>query len=557
MQMAAPAQEARVAAKVLGIRYRPLLKALSDRTSQYVVVAAKASPVKAAALEKKNLTGFTFQTDQRRVYPQGTVAAPVLGYMGVDQPLGGLETRAERRAAGEARQGDGRPRRARPGRRHAADPAGRERQGRLPHARQPHPGERRADPRADRARSGTRRTRRRSSWIRAPARSSRMAQEPGYNANSFPQAYARRPDRRPRDQRRLRAGLGLQGRDDQRRALAARHHAEHGVHRPGLAAGRRPRDPRRGVARHGAPPRLADPPALVQHRHRRDRGALPRRVGAEEVDGSVRHRAADGHRLSRREPGILPSYWSGSTIGTVPIGQGVSVTAIQLASVYSAIANNGLWMQPHLVDHVVGQAPAEAEVAPHPRAAHRPRAAEHAARRCLRPGDGRRRVDPRLQRRGQDGNRPEAGAVRLPAGQVRRDLRRDGAGLEAAARRPRQRRRAAGRDLRRPRRGAGVPADRLVRFAGSPDPARPARSTSLGSSRHESGAPRRSARAGGGAREPVGRGARSRLRRARSHARRGSSSAFPARASTVTTSRRRRSRTERRRSSSSVRSSWT
>src|SRR5207249_8646360 len=42
-------------------------------------------------------------------------------------------------------------------------------------------------------------------------------------------------------------------------------------------------------------------------------------------------------------PGLLPSYWSGSTIGTVPIGQGVSVTALQLASAYSAIANDGLW----------------------------------------------------------------------------------------------------------------------------------------------------------------------------------------------------------------------
>jgi cell division protein FtsI/penicillin-binding protein 2 len=50
-------------------------------------------------------------------------------------------------------------------------------------------------------------------------------------------------------------------------------------------------------------------------------------------------------------------YWSGSTIGTVPIGQGVSVTAIQLAAVYSAIANGGLWMQPHLLDHVLGEAP--------------------------------------------------------------------------------------------------------------------------------------------------------------------------------------------------------
>ena len=52
--------------------------------------------------------------------------------------------------------------------------------------------------------------------------------------------------------------------------------------------------------------------------------------------------------------GLLPSYWSGSTIGNVPIGQGISVTAIQLASVYAAIANGGLWIQPHLVDHVQG-----------------------------------------------------------------------------------------------------------------------------------------------------------------------------------------------------------
>ena len=56
-------------------------------------------------------------------------------------------------------------------------------------------------------------------------------------------------------------------------------------------------------------------------------------------------------------PGLLPSYWSGSTIGNVPIGQGISVTAIQLASVYAAIANNGVWVQPHLVDHVQGEKP--------------------------------------------------------------------------------------------------------------------------------------------------------------------------------------------------------
>jgi cell division protein FtsI/penicillin-binding protein 2 len=53
-------------------------------------------------------------------------------------------------------------------------------------------------------------------------------------------------------------------------------------------------------------------------------------------------------------PGIvLPEKdWSGSTIGNVPIGQGISVTPIQLASAYAAIANRGVWVRPHLVDHV-------------------------------------------------------------------------------------------------------------------------------------------------------------------------------------------------------------
>ena len=56
--------------------------------------------------------------------------------------------------------------------------------------------------------------------------------------------------------------------------------------------------------------------------------------------------------------GIVPSYpsqWSGTTIGNVPIGQGIAVTPIQIASAYAAIANNGVWIQPHLVDRVGGR----------------------------------------------------------------------------------------------------------------------------------------------------------------------------------------------------------
>ena len=52
---------------------------------------------------------------------------------------------------------------------------------------------------------------------------------------------------------------------------------------------------------------------------------------------------------------VLPlDKWSGSTIGNVPIGQGIAVTAIQLATAYAAIANGGVWVQPHLVARVGG-----------------------------------------------------------------------------------------------------------------------------------------------------------------------------------------------------------
>jgi len=50
---------------------------------------------------------------------------------------------------------------------------------------------------------------------------------------------------------------------------------------------------------------------------------------------------------------VLPLQdWSGSTIGTVPIGQGIAVTPLQMVSAYATIGNGGVRVTPHLVEKV-------------------------------------------------------------------------------------------------------------------------------------------------------------------------------------------------------------
>jgi cell division protein FtsI (penicillin-binding protein 3) len=54
--------------------------------------------------------------------------------------------------------------------------------------------------------------------------------------------------------------------------------------------------------------------------------------------------------------GILPPprRWSGTSMGTIPLGQGIAVTPLQMAAVYATIANGGIWAQPRLVRGILG-----------------------------------------------------------------------------------------------------------------------------------------------------------------------------------------------------------
>jgi cell division protein FtsI (penicillin-binding protein 3) len=62
-----------------------------------------------------------------------------------------------------------------------------------------------------------------------------------------------------------------------------------------------------------------------------------------------------GEGLPGESAGLVqpPANWSADSHGSIPIGMGVSVTPLQMAAVYAAIANGGVWVQPHLVKAII------------------------------------------------------------------------------------------------------------------------------------------------------------------------------------------------------------
>src|SRR3954470_3072107 len=66
------------------------------------------------------------------------------------------------------------------------------------------------------------------------------------------------------------------------------------------------------------------------------------------------------------EQGIVPELkdYSGSTMGNLPIGQGLAVTPMQIATAYAAIANGGILRKPTLIKSVGGQ-PVDEDTDPH------------------------------------------------------------------------------------------------------------------------------------------------------------------------------------------------
>ena len=219
----------------------------------------------------------------------------------------------------------------------------------------------------------------------------------------------------------LRAGLDLQGVHGRRGARAASGHPEHRAStcRPSSRSptGRSPTPSPAARDASRSPRSSPSPRTSARSRSASKLGAAALlRLGA-----AVRVRRADRGRSSRaRSRGSCRPRleFSGSTMGNLPIGQGLSVTPMQMAAAYSAIADGG------------SPAPAAAGPGPGRHPGRRAAGPPGDQRRHGRPAapDARGRAGPRRHRvggqrarlhaRGQDGNR--AGGGRTAATRTRK-----------------------------------------------------------------------------------------------------------------------------------------
>jgi cell division protein FtsI (penicillin-binding protein 3) len=345
-----PRRVAIAAARALGLDANKLYPLLADRSKHFVYVLRKADRAKAAALEKLGLSGLGFYAEEQRTYPQRGIAAHVLGFAGVDNKgLEGLERSLDGPLAGK------------PGSQTIVkDPLGRvidvlatkqELEGKdvfltIDHRLQANAEQvLRETVRSSRAKAGT-------AIVLDPHTGAvlAMANAPGFDLNRFATAEpSRRRNRAVTDTYEPGSTFKL--------VTVSGALAEHLVTPTTpftLASSIRVAD--RIIHEHEARPlRRMTVAQILSQSSNVGTITLAQLLGQSRIStwiGRFGFGRASGIDYPGESRGILPSYWSGSTIGNVPIGQGIAVTPIQMASAYAAIASGGIMRTPHLVERV-------------------------------------------------------------------------------------------------------------------------------------------------------------------------------------------------------------
>jgi len=341
-----------VTGKALGMSADKLYPVLKDRSKGFVYVARKADPLKANVLAEREIPGLEFYPEERRTYPQGGVASHVLGFAGTDnQGLDGLERSLDKTLAG------------RPGfETIVKDPFGRaidvltsrpERAGTNVTLTIDHQIQANAEQvvaqkvKEYNARGGT--------AIVMDTRTGAilaMANYPTFNANNFSTASP--------DARRNRAVTDAYEPGSTFKIVAVAGALEDNVVSP--------------TTRFTLAPTIQVADRVIREAHTRGTEVMTVKeilsqssnVGTITIaqklgQGALASwidRFGFGKPTGIDYPGessglVLPlDEWSGSTIGNVPIGQGIAVTPLQMVSAYATIGSRGIRHTPRLIEKI-------------------------------------------------------------------------------------------------------------------------------------------------------------------------------------------------------------
>lgn len=351
-QIRAPGEVAKVVAADLKLPEDEVLAKLRDRSKGFVYLGRKLDPDLAGRLADREIVGIGFQDEERRLYPQKAVAAEVVGYAGTDNNgLAGIEFGLDGALAGK------------PGTETTIqDPAGQTLDvvestpvvnGRDVYLTIDH----RVQAYVERVLRETR-----AAWgakaatavVLVPQTGEvlAMASEPGFDANRFSSASP--------DATRNRAVTDTYEPGSTFKVLTIGAALEERLVKPATSFVVPDEIQVSDRLIHDAethPTLTMSVAEILAHSSNVGTIQVAQRLGEDALADWI-DRFGFGHETGIEFPGetegiVLPrERWSGSTIGNVPIGQGIAVTPIQMAAMFGAIANDGVWVQPHLVERI-------------------------------------------------------------------------------------------------------------------------------------------------------------------------------------------------------------
>ena len=343
---------AAVVAQTLRLDPKEVEGLLSDKSRGFVYIARKVDPKRAKLLEEQNIVGLGYLSEEQRIYPQRHVGSQVLGYAGTDnRGLAGLELALDGVLRG------------RPGRETVVrDPAGRAisilsstaaEEGQDVYLTLDHTLQANAEAvlRQTIQRSGAEAA---SAVVLDPRNGDilAMAVERGYDANRFPIV--------PKDLQRNRAVTDTYEPGSTFKVVTVSAALSERLVSPSTAftlpyelqvADRTIHDAHeRGTER-----MTVD--EIISKSSNIGTITLAQKLGEERLSQWIKRfgfGAPTGIDFPGETQGIVPALerWSGSTIGTLPIGHGIAVTPVQMAAAYATVANEGVWLRPHVVAKV-------------------------------------------------------------------------------------------------------------------------------------------------------------------------------------------------------------